>query len=61
MYDGSFTTQLVPLNQFYSAEAYHQQYYENNADSNPYCSLVIAPKIDKFYKKFHDKLKPEYR
>jgi peptide-methionine (S)-S-oxide reductase len=61
MYDGSFTTQLVPLNQFYSAEAYHQQYYENNAHSNPYCSLVIAPKIDKFYKKFHDKLKPEYR
>lgn len=61
MYDGSFTTQLVPLTKFYTAEDYHQEYYRNNSDTNPYCSLVIAPKIDKFYRKFHDKLKPEYR
>lgn len=61
MYDGTFTTQVVPLTKFYPAEGYHQQYYENNSDKNPYCSLVIAPKIDKFYKKFYDKLKPEYK
>ncbi len=61
MYNGNFTTQVVPLTKFYPAEDYHQEYYENNADKNPYCSLVIAPKIDKFYKKFYDKLKPEYR
>lgn len=61
LYDGSFTTQLVPLDKFYTAEDYHQEYYQNNSDTNPYCSLVIAPKIEKFYQKFHDKLKPEYR
>jgi|SRR5690606_16359599 len=61
MYDGSFTTQLVPLDKFYTAEDYHQEYYQNNSDTNPYCSLVIAPKIEKFYQKFHDRLKPEYR
>jgi len=61
MYDGSFTTQLVPLEIFYPAEDYHQNYYENDGGQNPYCSLVIAPKIDKFYKKFYNKLKPEYK
>jgi len=61
MYDGTFTTQVVPLTKFYPAEDYHQQYYENNSDKNPYCSLVIAPKIDKFYEKFYNKLKPEYK
>lgn len=61
MYNGNFTTQLVALEKFYKAEDYHQNYYENNADNNPYCSLVITPKIDKFYKKFYDKLKPEYK
>lgn len=61
MYDGNFKTQVVPLTKFYPAEDYHQEYYENNSDKNPYCSLVIAPKIDKFYKKFYDKLKPEYK
>ncbi len=61
MYDGSFTTQLVPLDIFYPAEDYHQNYYENDGGQNPYCSLVIAPKIDKFYKKFYNKLKPEYK
>lgn len=61
MYNGNFTTQLVPLEVFYPAEDYHQNYYENDGGQNPYCSLVIAPKIDKFYKKFYDKLKPEYK
>ena len=61
MYNGIFKTQVVPLTKFYPAEDYHQEYYENNSDKNPYCSLVIAPKIDKFYKKFYDKLKPEYK
>ncbi|WP_246361528.1 peptide-methionine (S)-S-oxide reductase MsrA [Moheibacter lacus] len=61
MYDGSFTTQLVPLEKFYAAEDYHQNYYENDGGENPYCSIVIAPKIEKFYKKFYNKLKPEYK
>ena len=61
MYNGNFTTQVVPLTVFYPAEDYHQEYYQNNSDTNPYCSLVVAPKIEKFYKKFYDKLKPEYK
>lgn len=61
LYDGSFTTEVVPLAKFYSAEDYHQNYYVNDGGQNPYCSVVIAPKVDKFLKKFHDKLKPEYK
>lgn len=61
MYPNAFTTTVEPLEVFYPAEDYHQEYYENNSDSNPYCSLVVAPKIQKFYEKFYDKLKPEYK
>ena len=45
---------------FYPAENYHQQYYELNGDSNPYCQLVIRPKLEKFRKVFKDKLKKDY-
>lgn len=61
MYEGNFTTELVPLEKFYTAEDHHQNYYENNSETNPYCSIVVKPKIDKFYDKFYDKLKPEYK
>lgn len=61
IYDGSFTTQVVPLEKFYVAEDYHQNYYENDGGQNPYCTVVVKPKIDKFYDKFYDKLKPEYK
>lgn len=61
MYNGNFKTQVVPLEKFYSAEAHHQNYYETVGDQNPYCTLVVKPKVDKFYKMFYDKLKPEYK
>lgn len=61
MYEGDFKTQIVPLEKFYIAEEYHQNYYETVGDENPYCTLVIKPKIDKFYKVFYEKLKPEYK
>lgn len=61
MYNGNFTTQLVPAEIFYAAEDYHQNYYEKDNGQNPYCSIVVKPKIDKFYDKFYDKLKPEYK
>jgi peptide-methionine (S)-S-oxide reductase len=49
-------TQLVPYENFYKAEDYHQEYYFNNT-AQPYCSMVITPKLDKFKKVFSDKLK----
>ncbi|HLL72642.1 MAG TPA: peptide-methionine (S)-S-oxide reductase MsrA [Pyrinomonadaceae bacterium] len=49
-------TQLEPLTVFYPAEAYHQEYYQNNA-SQPYCRAVIAPKVSKFRKQYLEKLK----
>ena len=40
-------TEIVPLKTFYPAEEYHQDYYQNNKDRNPYCQVVIAPKLKK--------------
>jgi peptide-methionine (S)-S-oxide reductase len=40
-------TEIRPLTAFYPAEDYHQQYYRNNPDQ-PYCQMVIAPKLAKF-------------
>ena len=44
-------TEIAPLKEFYVAEAYHQNYYNLNKDKNPYCSYVIAPKINKLVEK----------
>lgn len=49
-------TEISPLSAFYEAENYHQEYYQNNGDQ-PYCRLVIKPKLEKFEKVFKDKLK----
>jgi peptide-methionine (S)-S-oxide reductase len=50
-------TTLEPLTRFYPAEDYHQNYFNGNKNSNPYCSIVIKPKLEKFQKVFKDKLK----
>lgn len=49
-------TEISPFKKFYSAEKYHQDYYELNPDKG-YCSFVITPKIEKFEKVFNKKLK----
>ena len=56
IWDGQIVTQLEPLKEFYKAEDYHQDYFENNA-SQPYCQMVVAPKVAKFRQKFLSKLK----
>ena len=53
---GSFVTEVLPLPTFYAAEDYHQEYFELNGEQ-PYCSLVIAPKVAKFKKRFAAMLK----
>ncbi len=50
-------TEISPLKEYYRAEDYHQNYYEQNKTQR-YCSLVIAPKIQKLYKEYKSKLKP---
>jgi peptide-methionine (S)-S-oxide reductase len=55
-WDGKIVTEVVPFTAFYKAEDYHQQYYKLHGE-NPYCSLVIAPKVAKFRKLFRDYLK----
>jgi len=57
-YSSKIVTTLEPLDKFYKAEDYHQNYYENNK-SQPYCQMVIQPKIEKFEKVFKDRLKKE--
>ena len=49
-------TELSPAPEFYEAEGYHQNYY-NEHPTQGYCHVVIAPKIEKFMKKFGDKVK----
>ncbi len=39
-------TQILPAKEFYRAEDYHQEYFNNNKNTNSYCPLVIAPKLD---------------
>lgn len=56
-YDKKIVTEISAFTKFYPAEDYHQEYYENNKNSNPYCSVVIRPKLEKFQKVFAGKLK----
>jgi peptide-methionine (S)-S-oxide reductase len=49
-------TTLEPFAVFYPAEAYHQNYYNDNGDQG-YCQFVIRPKVEKFEKVFKSKLK----
>jgi peptide-methionine (S)-S-oxide reductase len=56
-FDKPVITEITAFSKFYPAEDHHQQYFENNEDSNPYCKIVIRPKLDKFRKVFKDKLK----
>jgi peptide-methionine (S)-S-oxide reductase len=49
-------TEISPFTNFYKAENYHQNYYNQNGEA-PYCQYVIQPKVEKFKKVFQNKLK----
>lgn len=51
-------TEISPYKNFFVAEDYHQDYYNLNG-TQPYCSAVITPKVEKFKKKFKEKLKDQ--
>ena len=50
-------TKVQPASRFYVAEDYHQEYFARTGNSNPYCSVVVAPKVAKFRKQFIGQLK----
>ena len=56
-YNKPIVTEISGITKFYPAENYHQEYYELNKNTNPYCSVVIRPKLEKFEKVFAKKLK----
>ncbi len=56
VFRGHIVTQIVPFRAFYPAEPYHQNYYRNNPYQG-YCQYVIVPKLEKFRKVFHEKMK----
>lgn len=56
IWKGNYTTEITKLKKYYPAEEYHQNYYQKNSNQ-PYCSYTIAPKIEKFKKRFKKWLK----
>ena len=56
IYDDPIVTEVAPLEKFWPAEDYHQEYFANNPNQ-PYCQAVVSPKVRKFRAKFADRLK----
>ena len=55
LFRDKIVTEVVKFNKFYKAENYHENYYELNKNQ-PYCNIVITPKVEKFQKNFKEKL-----
>lgn len=55
VWDAPIATQIVEINNYYEAEAYHHNYFKENP-GNPYCQGVVRPKVEKFRKVFADKI-----
>jgi peptide-methionine (S)-S-oxide reductase len=60
IWDDPVVTELTRFETLYPAEDYHQEYFRNNP-SQPYCSVVVAPKVAKFRKTWTERLKPEFQ
>ena len=56
LWSDPIVTEVTKFDKFYIAEDYHQEYFANNADQ-PYCRVVVAPKVAKFRKQYFDRLK----
>ncbi len=59
-YHSPIVTEIVPLSVFYEAENYHHDYFAKNS-YQPYCQVVIDPKLQKLLHEFRDQLKDEYK
>ena len=58
VWDDPIVTEVTALDMFFEAEEYHQRYFEKNP-FQPYCFVVVRPKVSKFRKKFVSKLKKQ--
>jgi peptide-methionine (S)-S-oxide reductase len=58
LFPAPIVTEIVPATEFYPAEDYHQNYYNQNS-GQPYCRAIIGPKVEKLKKVFKDKLKTD--
>lgn len=56
VFDGQIVTEVVPLPEFFAAEDYHQNYFNDNP-AQPYCQFVVSPKVAKFRKQYLSHLK----
>jgi peptide-methionine (S)-S-oxide reductase len=56
LWSNPIVTEVSPISNYWLAEDYHQEYYVNNK-MQPYCMVVVAPKVSKARKKFVEKLK----
>ncbi len=56
VFSSAIVTEITPYSEFYPAEDYHQSYFELNG-SQPYCSFVIRPKVEKLKKQYANRLK----
>ena len=56
MYNKPIVTAIEPFKNFYEAEDYHRNYYNKN-EREPYCQLVISPKLNKLLKNYPERLK----
>lgn len=60
VYKKPIVTQIVPFKNFFEAEGYHKNYYDQNTHA-PYCTIVIDPKIKKLMKSYGEEIKDEYK
>jgi len=56
LFEDPIVTELLPFKAFYPAEDYHQNFFEENPDQ-PYCQVIISPKLEKLRARYSDKLK----
>jgi peptide-methionine (S)-S-oxide reductase len=60
VFRNSIVTEIIPFKDFFIAEDYHKNYYENHQEA-PYCNFIIEPKVEKLLAKYGKDLKEDYQ
>ena len=60
LYKDPIVTEITPFKNFYVAEDYHKNYYDNHKDA-PYCNFVIDPKVHKLLQQYRNDVKEVYK